>query len=238
MANHGDRHGSEPDRTLGRGGHAHGDGHRAGRHSNDVAGERDRPAELPLFGRRHVASELGARQGAAVRDAGPSPGIHGRDRRSVRKKVAVGRDLYLKNPQNQIGLTGGSDPRIDEIHVVHKCSSKKTPALHICGPVERRMGRRRHLRDAPRQRHPAGPAAVHLLHPEAHLLRALRRNDRSCRPSRRAGGQSEQHGLLVPERRSRAVRALHDVDAARRRTSTRQAESRTTRSTGARLPPR
>jgi hypothetical protein len=50
------------------------------------------------------------------------------------EKAAIGRDLYLKNPQNQIGLTGGSDPRIDEIHVVDKCSSKDTPALHTCGP--------------------------------------------------------------------------------------------------------
>ena len=50
------------------------------------------------------------------------------------EKAAIGRDLYLKNPQNQIGLTGGSDPRIAEIHVVRWCSSKATPALHICGP--------------------------------------------------------------------------------------------------------
>ena len=50
------------------------------------------------------------------------------------KKAAIGRDLYLKNPQNQIGLTGGGDPRIDDIHVVNKCSSKATPALHTCGP--------------------------------------------------------------------------------------------------------
>jgi hypothetical protein len=49
-------------------------------------------------------------------------------------KAAIGRDLYLKNPQNQIGLTGGSDPRIPEIHVVNQCSSKNIPALHICGP--------------------------------------------------------------------------------------------------------
>jgi Tfp pilus assembly protein PilX len=50
------------------------------------------------------------------------------------QKVAVGRDLYLKSPQNQIGLTGGTDPRVAEVHVVHQCSSKNTPALHICGP--------------------------------------------------------------------------------------------------------
>ena len=128
------------------------------------------------------------------------------------QKAAIGRDLYLKNPQNQIGLTGGSDPRIAELHVVRQCSSKKTPALHTCGPLTRRLGRRRDLRDGPRQRHSAGPAAVHLLHPEAHLLRALRRNDRPGRPSGRSAGQPEQHGLLVPERRSRAAVALHDVD--------------------------
>jgi hypothetical protein len=50
------------------------------------------------------------------------------------KKAAIGRDLYLKNPQNQIGLTGGGDPRIDEIHVVRWCSSKSNPTLHVCGP--------------------------------------------------------------------------------------------------------
>ncbi len=42
------------------------------------------------------------------------------------EKAAIGRDLYLKNPQNQIGSTGGSDPRIPEVHVVNQCSSKKT----------------------------------------------------------------------------------------------------------------
>jgi hypothetical protein len=50
------------------------------------------------------------------------------------QKAAIGRDLYLKNPQNQIGLTGGSDPRIDELHVVGRCSSKSNPTLHTCGP--------------------------------------------------------------------------------------------------------
>jgi hypothetical protein len=50
------------------------------------------------------------------------------------KKAAIGGDLYLKNPQNQIGLTGGGDPRLDEIHVVGQCSSKNTPVLHPCGP--------------------------------------------------------------------------------------------------------
>jgi len=51
------------------------------------------------------------------------------------QKVAVGRDIYLKNPQNQVGLTGGTDPRLAEIHVVRQCSSKATPALHTCGPA-------------------------------------------------------------------------------------------------------
>jgi hypothetical protein len=51
------------------------------------------------------------------------------------QKAGIGRDLYLKNPQNQIGQTGGGDPRIAELHVVRQCSSKKTPALHDCGPL-------------------------------------------------------------------------------------------------------
>jgi hypothetical protein len=50
-------------------------------------------------------------------------------------KVGVGRNLYLGQPQNQIGLLGGSDPRLGEIHVVGQCSSKATPALHACGPT-------------------------------------------------------------------------------------------------------
>jgi len=50
------------------------------------------------------------------------------------QRAAIGRDLYLKSSQNQIGLTGGSDPKVAELHVVHQCSSKKTPALHDCGP--------------------------------------------------------------------------------------------------------
>jgi hypothetical protein len=50
-------------------------------------------------------------------------------------KAAIGRDLYLKNPQNQIGQTGGSDPPISEIHVFHQCSSKHNPSLHNCGTL-------------------------------------------------------------------------------------------------------
>jgi hypothetical protein len=51
------------------------------------------------------------------------------------QKVAVGHDLYVNGPQNQIGLTGGSDPRIAENYVVHQCSSKANPTLHTCGPT-------------------------------------------------------------------------------------------------------
>jgi len=51
------------------------------------------------------------------------------------RKVGAGRDLYLVGPQNQIGLTGGSDPRIGEVHVAGHCSSKLIPLLHTCGPV-------------------------------------------------------------------------------------------------------
>jgi hypothetical protein len=60
--------------------------------------------------------------------------IDGLGSNAAGNKTAVGHDLYLKNPQNQIGLTGGSDPRISEIHVVNQCSSKATPGLHACGP--------------------------------------------------------------------------------------------------------
>ncbi len=81
MANHVHRQRSESDRARGRAGDAQGDRHRADRHSADDAGERDRSAELPLFGLRHVVPELGARQGPGVCDAGPALGIHGRDRR-------------------------------------------------------------------------------------------------------------------------------------------------------------
>jgi hypothetical protein len=55
--------------------------------------------------------------------------------KGVAAKIGVGRNLYLSQPQNQIGLTGGSDPRIGEVHVVGQCSSKANPTLHACGPT-------------------------------------------------------------------------------------------------------
>ena len=73
------------------------------------------------------------------------------------KKAAIGRDLCLKNPQNQIGLKGGGDPRIAEIHVVNQCSSKDDPGAAPVRTVERPMGQRRDLGDAPGQRDPGGP---------------------------------------------------------------------------------
>jgi Tfp pilus assembly protein PilX len=48
-------------------------------------------------------------------------------------KVAVGGNLTLSTNQNQIGLTGGSDPRIAEAHVVGFCSVKGNVVLHYCG---------------------------------------------------------------------------------------------------------
>jgi hypothetical protein len=62
--------------------------------------------------------------------------IDGRGNDGAANKAAVGRDLYLKGPQNQIGLTGGTDPRMAEVHVVHQCSSKANPTLHDCGPSQ------------------------------------------------------------------------------------------------------
>jgi hypothetical protein len=47
-------------------------------------------------------------------------------------KLIVGRDLYLTSPQNQVGLVSAGDPRIDEVHVVHQCSSKVNLVLHNC----------------------------------------------------------------------------------------------------------
>jgi hypothetical protein len=48
-------------------------------------------------------------------------------------KIGVGGNLYQSTVQNQIGLTGGSDPRIPEAHVVGKCSVKGNVVLHDCG---------------------------------------------------------------------------------------------------------
>jgi Tfp pilus assembly protein PilX len=55
-------------------------------------------------------------------------------------KAAIGNDLYLKNPgpgtnQNQIGLTGGTDPRIGEIHVIGQCVTGAKEDRHPCGPT-------------------------------------------------------------------------------------------------------
>jgi hypothetical protein len=48
-------------------------------------------------------------------------------------KIGVGGNLYQSTVQNQIGLTGGSDPRLTEAHVVGKCSVKGNVLLHDCG---------------------------------------------------------------------------------------------------------
>jgi hypothetical protein len=48
-------------------------------------------------------------------------------------KIGVGGNLYQSTVQNQIGLTGGSDPRLAEAHVVGKCSVKGNVLLHDCG---------------------------------------------------------------------------------------------------------
>jgi hypothetical protein len=48
-------------------------------------------------------------------------------------KIGFGGNVTLSTSQNQIGLTGGSDPRIAEAHVVGKCSVKGNVPLHFCG---------------------------------------------------------------------------------------------------------
>jgi hypothetical protein len=48
-------------------------------------------------------------------------------------KIGVGGNLTLSTNQNQIGLTGGSDPRIGEVHVAGLCSTKANVTLHFCG---------------------------------------------------------------------------------------------------------
>jgi hypothetical protein len=48
-------------------------------------------------------------------------------------KIGVGGNLTLSTNQNQIGLTGGSDPRIAEAHVVGTCSVKGNVTPHVCG---------------------------------------------------------------------------------------------------------
>jgi hypothetical protein len=49
------------------------------------------------------------------------------------QRLAVGGNLTLSTSQNRIGLTGGSDPRLGEAHVVGKCSVKGNTTLHFCG---------------------------------------------------------------------------------------------------------
>ena len=120
-------------------------------------------------------------------------------------KAAIGHDLYLKNPQNQIGLTGGGDPRISEIHVVNKCSSKKDPALHACGPATADWD------------FDAIFATVHdNVIPPGFI--SFTPQLTCCAPAGGtilpSGSGSQQHGILVPERRSRAPGALHDGLAA------------------------
>ena len=48
-------------------------------------------------------------------------------------KIGVGGNLYQSTVQNQIGLTGGGDPRLAEAHVVGRCSVKGNVVLHDCG---------------------------------------------------------------------------------------------------------
>ena len=55
--------------------------------------------------------------------------------RGSARKLVVGRDLHLTAPQNRVGLVSGltpADPRIEEAHVVHQCSSHANPVLHPC----------------------------------------------------------------------------------------------------------
>ena len=50
-------------------------------------------------------------------------------------RIAVGHNLSLVNPQNQVGhVNGSADPANDlaEIHVVNQCASKNNPTPHAC----------------------------------------------------------------------------------------------------------
>ena len=50
-------------------------------------------------------------------------------------RIAVGHDLSLVNPQNQVGhVNGTADPANDlaEVHVGHLCASKNNPTPHAC----------------------------------------------------------------------------------------------------------
>ena len=115
--------------------------------------------------------ELGARQGARVRDAGPSPRDHGRDRRSApgRPQSDKARSLTCKNPAepDRPGTTGRSPtrgsrgPRGD-------ARRRHTATLHKrAGLTRRRVARRRRTtmpRPAARLIPPSSPVA----HPTRH----------------------------------------------------------------------
>jgi hypothetical protein len=60
-------------------------------------------------------------------------------------RIAVGNDLSLVNPQNQVGhVNGNADPDNDlaEVHVGHLCASKSNPTPHACvwGAVDKIWG--------------------------------------------------------------------------------------------------
>jgi hypothetical protein len=60
-------------------------------------------------------------------------------------RIAVGHNLSLVNPQNQVGhVNGTADPANDlaEIHVVNQCLSKNNPTPHACvwGPTDKIWG--------------------------------------------------------------------------------------------------
>jgi hypothetical protein len=134
VGDHVDGQRREPDRprSVRRDEHGHGDG--AGRAAGGAGHHLALGRELDLRRHRHHLHELGGRRVSRLRVARPRP----REQptiKGVAAKIAVGRNLYLGQPQNQIGLTGGVDTRIGEIHVVGQCSSKVNPTLHTCGPT-------------------------------------------------------------------------------------------------------
>ena len=47
-------------------------------------------------------------------------------------RIAVGHDLSLVNPQNQVGHVNAPPGDLAEIHVVNQCQSKKDPSPHDC----------------------------------------------------------------------------------------------------------
>ena len=166
-----------------------------------------RAPELPLLGRPtcgqnsvHVRAPLYVTRDLHLESTAAVDG--------AAQKVAVGRDLYLKNaaePDRSHGRTtaGRRGPRGAPVLV------EGTGAAHV-RTHDRPVGRRRDLRDDPRQRHPPGPPPFISYTPKLTCCAPYGGTHRSRRhpPPR----QSEQHGLLVPERRTRAVLALHDYD--------------------------